>query len=161
MLYGSECWAPIQSSLARLQRNDRAMIRWICKVKPDMIQHIKSDVLLEKMDVPKLDDLLRANRLRWFGHVEKSDSWIIKYRDITVNSKRKAGRPKKTWKETITNDRKIWKLTKIDPKDHDAWRLSLQTAKKRRRLYRIVSDVEKGYTNVQKDTQLNYNSNTN
>ena len=76
MLYGSECWALMQSSLALLQRNDRAMIRWICNVKSDQIQQFRSEVLLDRLHIPSLEQLLRANRLRWFGHVEQSDAWI-------------------------------------------------------------------------------------
>ena len=34
LLHGSETWAPTASDLQRLRRNDRAMIRWICGVKP-------------------------------------------------------------------------------------------------------------------------------
>jgi hypothetical protein len=131
MLYGSECWALTQSSLARLQRNDRAMIRWICNVKPDQTQHIRSDTLLEKLHLPKIEELLRANRLRWFGHVERSNAWINRCRNVEVESRRKAGRPKKTWKQTINHDRETWKMTKINPQNRDAWRLGLLTARKR------------------------------
>ena len=34
MLHGNETWGPNVSDLQRLKRNDRAMIRWICGVKP-------------------------------------------------------------------------------------------------------------------------------
>ena len=33
ILYGSECWALTTVDAQRLQRNERAMIHWICKVK--------------------------------------------------------------------------------------------------------------------------------
>ena len=33
LLYGSECWAMRKEDKARLERNDRAMLRWICGVK--------------------------------------------------------------------------------------------------------------------------------
>ena len=32
LLYASECWAPNVNDLLKLQRNDRAMIRWTCNV---------------------------------------------------------------------------------------------------------------------------------
>ena len=131
MLLGSECWALTQSALARLQGNDKAMIRWICNVKADQIQQIRSNTLLEMLNIPSLEDLLRANRLRWYGHVERSTSWINKCRNIKVNSQRKAGRPKKTWQETITNDIKTWNLEDVDPSNRDAWRQSVLNAKTR------------------------------
>jgi len=132
LLYGSECWALTQSSLARLQRNDRAMIRWICNVKSDQIQQVRSEVLLDRLQIPSLELLLRANRLRWFGHVERSNAWINRCRDVQVESCRRAGRPKKTWKQTISNDREIWKMDKLDPHDRDAWRHSIATCQNRR-----------------------------
>ena len=33
MLYGGKTWAQNVSDLQRLQRNERAMLRWICGVK--------------------------------------------------------------------------------------------------------------------------------
>ena len=33
LLYDSECWAPNVNDLLKLQRNDRAMIRWTCNVQ--------------------------------------------------------------------------------------------------------------------------------
>ena len=73
--------------------------------------------------------LLRANRLRWFGHVERSDAWIKKCRDVQVESCRRVGRPKKTWEQTIRNDREIWKMDKLDPHDRDTWRQSIATCR--------------------------------
>ena len=46
VLYASECWAPNANDLLKLQRNDRAMIRWTCNVR--LKDHISSDSLLRK-----------------------------------------------------------------------------------------------------------------
>ena len=32
LLYASECWSPNVNDLLKLQRNDRAMIRWTCNI---------------------------------------------------------------------------------------------------------------------------------
>ena len=48
-LHTSETWAPTLSSLHRLQRNDRAMIRWMCRVTTN--DHVSSQDLLERMQV--------------------------------------------------------------------------------------------------------------
>ena len=131
MLAGSECWALTQSALARLERNDKAMIRWICNVKADQIQKIRSEALLNLLKIPSLEDLLRSNRLRWYGHVERSTGWINRCRNIKVNSRRKAGRPKKTWQETIRNDIEKWNLKDVDPSNREAWKQSVLNAKTR------------------------------
>ena len=131
MLSGSECWALTQSALARLERNDKAMIRWICNIKADQIQNIRSDALLDLLKIPSLEDLLRANRLRWYGHTERSTGWINRCRNITVNSRRRAGRPKKTWQETIRKDIEEWNLKNVDPSNRDAWKQRVLNAKTR------------------------------
>ena len=73
------------------------MIGEIANTKPDQIQLIRLDTLLRKLALPKLEDLLRANSLRCFGHVERSDE----SRFINVTSEKKAGHPQKTWQKTI------------------------------------------------------------
>ena len=47
MLYGSGCWALVTADVQRLQRNERALFRWICKVK--IRDKISSDSFLNKL----------------------------------------------------------------------------------------------------------------
>ena len=49
MLHGGETWAPNVLDLQLLQRNNRAMVRWICRVK--LIDHVHTDQLLIKLGV--------------------------------------------------------------------------------------------------------------
>ena len=51
-------------------RNDRAMIRWICNVKAK--DEVSSDSLLTELGIQDLDVVLCTGRMRWFGHVERS-----------------------------------------------------------------------------------------
>ena len=108
MLYGSECWALTTADGQRLQRNERAMIRWICKVK--IRDKISSNKLLNKLCLGNLDITLRTTRLRWFGHVCRSDSWIKKCTQHEVAGKRERGGPRKTWQQCGNCDLKSLKL---------------------------------------------------
>ena len=56
LLYASECWAPNVNDLLKLQRNDRAMIRWTCTVR--LKDHISSDSLLRKLGINNIQTLL-------------------------------------------------------------------------------------------------------
>ena len=83
LLYASECWSPNVNDLLKLQRNDRAMIRWTCNVR--LKDYISSDSLLRKLGLNNIQTLLRYNRLRWFGHVVRNDGCInsiIHHRNI-------------------------------------------------------------------------------
>ena len=71
------------AAVQRFQRNERATIRWICKVK------ISNDYsLLNKLCLKNLDITLRTNRLRWFGHVCRCEGWIEKCTQHEVAGKR-------------------------------------------------------------------------
>ena len=94
MLYGSECWTLTTADVQRLQRNECAMIRWICKVK--IRDKIPCDSLLNKLCLKKLGITLRIKHLRWFGHVCHIDDWIKKCTQHEVASKRECGRLRKT-----------------------------------------------------------------
>ena len=125
MLHASECWAPTQSVFLRLQRNGRAMIHWICGVRLE--DRISSSSLLQRLKIPGLDVVLRYNRLRWHGHVERSGGWINLVQHLQVDGNCGRGRPKKTWNTLVKEDCRAWKMTMIDTADRSAWRSALRT----------------------------------
>ena len=103
----------IKTNLQRLQRNDRAMIRQICSIKPEDVARVRSSELLTKLQLEDLDLILRERRLRWFGHVERSSNEIRTAYDMQIDCKRGAGRPKQTWKKLTEKDCREWKLTTV------------------------------------------------
>ena len=73
MLHASETWPVTKSCLLGLQRNERAMIRQICNVKPQDTATIRSTELLARLGIEDLDLILKERRLRWYGHEERSN----------------------------------------------------------------------------------------
>ena len=59
MLHASETW-PL-TNLQRLQRNDRAMIRQICSIQPEVVATVRSSELLAKLQLEDLNLILREN----------------------------------------------------------------------------------------------------
>ena len=59
MLYAGETWPLTKTNLQRLQRNDRAMIRQICSIKPEDVATVRSRELLAKLELEELDLILR------------------------------------------------------------------------------------------------------
>ena len=76
MLHASETWLMTKPNLRCLQRNDRAMIRQICNVKPQDIVTTQSIELLARLGIEDLDLILKERRLCWYGHVECSNSAV-------------------------------------------------------------------------------------
>ena len=59
MLHASKTWPLTKPSLQRLQRNDRAMIRQICNVRPQDIVSTRSNELLVPLGIEDLDLILK------------------------------------------------------------------------------------------------------
>ena len=91
MLHASETWPLTKMNLQRLQRNERAMIRQICSIKPEDVSMVRSSELLAKLELEDLDLILRERRLRWFGHVERSSGAIRTACDIQIDGRRGQG----------------------------------------------------------------------
>ena len=128
MLHANETWPLTKTNLQRLQRNDRAMIRQICSIKPEDVARVRSSKLLAKLQLEDLDLILRERRLRWFGHVERSSGAIRTAYDIQIDGRRGAGRPKQTWKKLTEKDCREWKLTTVDPQERSTWRSGVRSA---------------------------------
>ena len=63
MLHASETWPLTKPNLQHLQRNDRAMIRQICNVRPQDIVTTRSNDLLVRLGIEDLDLILKERRL--------------------------------------------------------------------------------------------------
>ena len=128
MLHASETWPVTKPCLQRLQRNDRAMIRHLCNIKPQDTATIRSTELLARLGIEDLDLILKERRLRWYVHVECSNGAVKTASDIQANGKHEPGRPKMTWKWLTERDCREWKLSAIDPHDRDNWRSGVRSA---------------------------------
>ena len=94
MLHASETWPLTKPNLQHLQRNDRAMIRQICNVRPQDVVTTRSNELLAWLGTEDLDLNLKERRLHWYGHVERSNGAVKTAFHIGVEGKRGHGRPK-------------------------------------------------------------------
>ena len=127
MLHASEIWPLTRPDLQHLRRNDRAMIRQICNVKPEDVATVRSNELLAPLKIDDLKVILREKRLRWFGHVERSSGAIKIVCDMQVEEKHGPGRLKMTWRTLTERNHREWKLNKVDPSDKDVWRSSVSS----------------------------------
>ena len=127
MLHGSETWGPKTDELQRLRRNDRAMVRWICGVRPQ--DNVSSDDLLAKLGLADIGKVLSSRRLRWYGHAKRSQGCINTVMDVVVEvdkDETRPGRPRKTWKQCVDSDMKACKLKDADTLDRVKWRKTVK-----------------------------------
>ena len=127
MLHGTETWPMTSAALHRLCRNDHAMIRWICGVKPS--DYPSMDELHAKLGICDLAILVRERRLRWFGHVMRSNGEINRVRSRPVPGRKGPGRPKKTWEECVKQDLQVCGLSEAGTQDRLLWRSSVKNSR--------------------------------
>ena len=142
MLHASETWPLTKPNLQCLQQNDRAMIRQICNVRPQEVVTTRSSELLAQLGIEDLDLILKERRLRWHGHVERSNG-AVKTAIVQVEAKRGPGRPKMTWKQLTEKDCREWKLLAISPHDRNMWGSGVRSA-----MHAVSQLSGRGPTNV-------------
>jgi hypothetical protein len=122
MVYGSETWAMKVEDMNRLQRVENIMVRWMCSVS--LKKRIETEELRNRLGIASVDAVVRRERLRWFGHVErKSDNdWVKKCQKLEVDGKGKRGRKRKTWIECVNSDMKVLGLKVEETSDRLLWR---------------------------------------
>lgn len=122
-MYGSETWCLRGSEMAILRRAERAMVRAMCGVK--LKDRKKTEDLMEMLGLEQpADQLAKANRVQWLGHVLRTgdDNALRRALEFEVNGTRKRGRPKKTWKRQVEEDLGKVGLRREDAANRVKWR---------------------------------------
>jgi hypothetical protein len=108
LLFGSECWAPTMKHTKMLEVVHSDCLRQITGVR--RCQHHHLACLRSQCGTVALADMLKANRLRWLGHVlrmgsERLPKQVLLSRLRTAARVRK-GRPPMSWEECTKDDLK-------------------------------------------------------
>ena len=122
LLYGNETW-PINDNLARkISACEMRMLRYCLKISLE--EHRTNEDIRKEANVIDITTLMRRRRLEWFGHVyrRKENEDIKRVYNLKVRGKRKRGRPKHRWKDTIKKDMSLCNLQEGDADDRVRWR---------------------------------------
>ena len=79
------------------------------------------------MGLEDIRDVIRRERLRWYGHVQRMDETkdVKKVLTMEVEGKRPVGRPRLSWMEVIKTDMKKLHLEDEDTSDKPSWRRAI------------------------------------
>ena len=125
MLYGAETWATTQAIENQIIRTDRKMLRWIHRIS--LKEHMSASDILERSCLCDIKDVLARHRLRWYGHVKRSNDPLIQsIIQLNVDGKRPRGRPQSTWWKCVNDDMKTFGVTEQDTMDRLKWKDKLR-----------------------------------
>ena len=129
LIYGAECWATKKQHVQKMSVAEMRMLRWMCgKTRKDKI---RNEHIRELVEVAPIQDKLRENRLRWFGHVKRRpiNAPVRKSELINIaGNARGRGRPKLTWGEVVRQDMSVCGLTEDIAFDRSEWRNRIHVA---------------------------------
>ena len=86
---------------------------------------MRNENIRTKISIAPIEDKMRENRLRWFGHVrhKPTDAPVQRIEHIKLGQvKRAQGQPKKIWMEVIRQDIKAKGLNEGILLDRNEWR---------------------------------------
>ena len=104
MVYGLETVAVTKKQVEEMEVTEMKMLRFAMGVtRKDKIrnEHIRSTVKIERLGMK-----MREGRLRWYGHVMRRDQEYVGRKMIKMElpGKRRSGRPKKRFLDTVKED---------------------------------------------------------
>ena len=105
MLYASKTWESTCKINNKLNVFQQRCLRKIFKIR--YLDHITNETVLNRAKQQKLHELVSERRMKYVGHILRMDN--NKLPKIAINwkpnqGKRKRGRPKISWKRTVTDD---------------------------------------------------------
>ena len=79
--------------------------------------------------ISELGDKMSQKRLRWYGHVARSNDWINQCREIEVEGPSRRGRYN-TWKGIVKAELRTINLSEADVFDRKIWRKHVSEIRK-------------------------------
>jgi len=128
LTYGAETWVMRKKEERLIQSTEMRMLRRIKGItKRD---REKNENIRRELGVPNIVEKVREARLRWFGHLQRAEEehpakTVMNHH---VHGNRGRGRPKKRWRDNITEDMKMLHLKKEDAEDRTTWRARIRVA---------------------------------
>ena len=121
-LYGSECWPAATKHERALHTMEMRMLRWSLGLT--RLDHVMNTDVRKRMGVAPIVEKMREARLRWHGHVVRSDANSVARTALRLDppGQRPRGRPKKRWMDRINEDMKIVNAAPEDALDRNKWR---------------------------------------
>src|SRR5688572_32659764 len=126
-MYGSETWPMTKTNLKKLEAAHHRWQRRILGVT--WRDKIRNEDIRKRTSMEKLEDMLKTSRLRWLGHMHRSDYERFSKQALEwtpTGGKRKRGRPRKTWRNTVTQNLDgggmTWEEAKGSAEDRVGWR---------------------------------------
>lgn len=127
-LYGSACWPVLTTHEQALNTMEMRMLRWSLRITRR--DHVSNKDIRKRLGVAPIKEKMLESRLRWYGHVIRSDENSVAKTAMIIDPEgcRPRGRPMKRWMDKIKEDIKTINASPEDALDRTKWRNLCQRA---------------------------------
>ena len=126
MLYGMETVAVTKGLERKIEVPEMKMLRF--SLRKTRLDRIENAVIRGRVKVGELVGKVKESRLLWFDHVERREDSNVGRRVQTLQTgRRRRGRPKRRWKDCISEDLRAAGERPEDAQDRAKWRGVIRT----------------------------------
>ena len=122
VLYGMETVAVTERMVKKMEVAELKMVRWALGVT--LKDKVRNEYIWGTAKIRRIGEMLRGERLRWFGHVKRREESYIGRRmmKIEIPGKRTRGKPRRRWNDNIKEDMKKAGVSEEEAEDRVRWR---------------------------------------
>ncbi len=126
ILYACETITWKSESIKKMQTFQNHIMRWMtgkCQIDRTPINK-----LFELTKLFPIEQTIRTRKLKWFGHIKRSELPIRATFEGNIEGKRLRGRPRRRWRDDVTEwTRMSWKEINVAVQDRSRWRAIAET----------------------------------
>ena len=122
MLYGTETASMRKMDEKKLDVAEMRMLRWMCGMTKE--DKIRNEHIRGTAKVVELSKKAQEGRLRWYGHILRREEDHVgkQTMEMNVHGRRRRGRPKKRWRDCVTEDLRVRGIDEGEAMDRLKWR---------------------------------------
>ena len=122
LIYGAETWTTTKREEERLNVNEMRMLRRSCGVTRK--DRVPNKNIRGSLNVAVVRKKIMERWLMWYGHVERreEDHHLKRVANMGIPGRRRRGRPKTRWRDSIRRDMEEVGLTPDVAQERNTWR---------------------------------------
>ena len=126
MVYGLETVVVTKKQVEEMKVAEMKMLRFIMGVTRK--DKIRNDCIRSTVKVERLEMKMTKGRLRWYGHVMRTDQEYVgrKMMEMELPRKRRRGRPKRRFLDVVKEDMGEVSAKETDFEDRKVWRMMMR-----------------------------------